>query len=129
MGWEAHLHNAEDYCLGEWSYTHNCNRMLNAALGIDPEPKWSDPLPAQLDGRNVVMVARPLTWIERLAGLPGPTGAALLHGLITTLERDPLRFQEMNPESGWGDYDTILATLIEMRNSVPEYPTRWMCFG
>lgn len=35
----------------------------------------------------------------------------------------------MNPENGWGDYASLLATLTEMRGAVPEERATWHAAG
>lgn len=84
--------------IGEWNYTSNTNPMVRAT-GCD--------------------------WPRDFAGLDGPDGAAYLHRVISMLENDPLRFEAMNPPNGWGDYDTLLDVLREMRAAVPEQRCTW----
>src|SRR5688572_13860735 len=111
MSWDISLHDDRGHTDGSWNYTHNCNGMANTVLaerGVD------DPGTA---------------WWKRLVGVDGPTGAALLHEIITGLEADPERFRAMNPPNGWGDYDSFVATLKEMRDRVPEWPTEWSAHG
>jgi len=73
-----------------WNYTHNTNRMIR---DIDPD------------------------WWDSLDGLSGAEGSALLGKIITGLESDPERFRAMNPENGWGDYDSLLGVLREMKRA------------
>ena len=69
------------------------------------------------------------SWWTYLDGMEGPQGAALLDRIVRGLEGDPGRFRVMNPENGWGDYDSFLAVLRDMRKSVPEWPTTWSVSG
>lgn len=39
------------------------------------------------------------------------------------------RFRAMNPENGWGDYDSFRDVLVEMCRAVPEWPTTWGVWG
>lgn len=112
MGWSAHLIDDRGHEEGEWSYTSNTHRMAHEAIADHPTP-----------------VARPHSWSKELDGMTGPEGAAFLNRIITCLEADPERFRAMNPESGWGDYDSFVEVLIAMRNAVPEWPTTWRVYS
>ena len=121
MSWDAYLYDDRGHCEGEWGYTHNTNRMIAEALKVyeieTPEC-----------GGSLGKVIGPAWWYE-LNDKPGPEGAAYLDKIIRGLEGDPMKFQEMNPPNGWGDYDSLLKTLRTMRASVPEWPTVWSVHG
>ncbi len=123
MSWDAYLIDDRGHYDGEWNYTHNCNGMANAALYEDPPDAEQ---PSTFDE-----VFRPTreSWWKLLDGMSGPLGAAMLDRIIKRLEADPQRFRAMNPANGWGDYDSFLKTLTEMRNAVPEWPTKWEVYG
>ncbi len=124
MSWDVDLTDDRGHNEGWWNYTHNCNGMIaealfdlgcvNAHAVPDDHPIWK-------------AIGAP--WWHRLDGCDGPTGAAFLHELVTQLERDPDKYRAMNPENGWGDYDTLVKVLTEMRNAVPEWPTKWSASG
>jgi hypothetical protein len=116
MSWDAWLTDDRGHCEGDWNYTHNTNRMANIALDESGFKRPSDD-------------RGPKSWWRCLNDLQGPDGAALLNHIIRGLQTDPERFRAMNPENGWGDYDTFLKVLIEMRNAVPEWPTVWSTSG
>lgn len=124
MSWWAHLEckccgAAGDFMEREWNYTHNCNRMANIALaeaGITVPPHPNHP-------------ELKMSWWDFLDGMEGPAGAAILDTIIKGLEADPVRFDAMNPENGWGSRENFVAVLTKMRDSVPEYPTVWRCNG
>lgn len=121
MGWDAHLTDDRGHEEGWWNYTHNTSRMVYPVLedaGID---LGSETRP---DGS---MRAR--TWWRHLDGMSGPEGAAFLNVIVSGLRADPARFVAMNPSNGWGDYDTFVKVLEEMRDSVPEWPTVWDANG
>lgn len=100
------------HCEGSWNYTHNCNPMINAAMDAAGIERISDD-------------RGPVTWLWHIAGMSGPDGAAILHAVIGQFEADPDWFRAMDPENGWGSYDTLLPVLREMRAAVPEWPTSW----
>jgi hypothetical protein len=113
MSWDAWLIDDRGHEEGSWNYTHNTNRMANAVIDdeFDVQPgEWR-------------------TWWARLDGLSGPEGAAMLDRIIRGLQADPARFEAMNPENGWGNYDSFVKVLTEMRNAVPEWPTKWSASG
>lgn len=112
MSWDACLIDDRGHVEGDWNYTHNCNVMANAAMdaaGIE----------------RLVVDGRPVSWWRHIAGMTGPDGASVLHAIIGQFDADPDWFRAMNPENGWGDFDSFRAVLVEMRNRVPEWPTRW----
>ncbi len=123
MSWDAYLTDDRGHSEGDWNYTHNCNGMIAEALTdlgcVNAKVIGSGPL-AKVIGP---------AWWDRLDGCDGPTGAAFLHALIGQLEADPEKYRAMNPSNGWGDYDTLVKVLTEMRNAVPEWPTTWSVHG
>lgn len=123
MSWDAYLHDDRGHTDGSWGYTHNCNGMANAVL--DPEYEQRDTFEEVFKFKD----KEHISWWERLDGLSGSDGAALLDKIITGLEADPEKFRKMNPDNGWGDYDSFLAVLKEMRDRVPEWPTTWSVHG
>lgn len=112
MSWDAWLTDDRGHSDGDWDYTHNCNGMANAVL--------DDLLPEE---------HRDESWWRHLHGMDGPAGAAFLDQIIRGLEADPDRFRAMNPTNGWGDYDSFVKRLTEMRDAVPEWPTTWSVHG
>ena len=86
--------------LWQASYTHNCNTMAEAA-GIYKH------------------VWRPeeLSEIKTAADLIEPLRAG-----IQRMEDDPMRFIALNPENGWGSYETFLPWLKQYLAACIEYP-------
>ena len=108
MSWDAQLNcKSCQLPVGRWNYTHNTNAMV----------------------RSLDWYPYDVPWWEHLNGLEGPDGAKWLDLIITGLEADPERFRAMNPANGWGDYDTFLIVLKEMRSAVSEVPTVWEAHG
>lgn len=133
MSWNAYLHDDRGHTEGEWNYTHNCNPMANALVSDDEvragARRWwakrgRDDIVARIDAGEMLG-----SWWDCLEGMSGPDGAAYLDRIIKGLQADPERFRAMNPENGWGDYDSFLAVLIDMRDRVPEWPTEWSISG
>lgn len=93
----------EERMVNSWNYTHNINPMIREA---------GDP-----------------GWWKSLSGLTGTEGRELLERVIKGLEADPERFRAMNPDNGWGDYDSLLTVLHEMRDAVPPEPAVWRMSG
>lgn len=82
------------------NYTHNCGNMARAA-GVYNHV-WR---PDELDD-------------VRVAGdLIDPLRAG-----IKTMENDPARFVALNPENGWGSYETFLPWLREYLAACVEHP-------
>ena len=111
MSWDACLQAADGgYVTPEWNFTHNTNGMIAAAYEAvtgNTTPQCGGPL-----GRAIGPA-----WWERLDGQPGGEGAEYLAVIVTGLESDPARYRAMNPENGWGSYDTLLPLLREMRDA------------
>lgn len=135
MSWDAWLTDDRGHDEGDWNYTHNTSGMIYAVLtdaGVvlpnSTRPcKWLDRATGEWhdapEGHGTI------PWWEHLNGMSGPDGAAYLDTIIRGLEAEPDRFREMNPENGWGDYDTLVKVLTEMRNRVPEWPCTWGASG
>lgn len=125
MSWNAYLTDDRGHDEGEWNYTHNCNAMIEDALGVELvgatiKPFWSNPK----SGLGVG------SWWDVLNGKSGLEGGELLSHIIDALDRDPAKYRAMNPPNGWGDYDSLLKVLQEMRDaSVKEWPTQWRMSG
>jgi hypothetical protein len=123
MGFWAYLHDDrghEEFCE---NYTHNCNGMANIALDSSYEqmPVGTEVLMPP-DGHK--------SWWQQLDGLSGCEGAELLSRIITTMEAEPERFRLLNPDNGWGDFDTFLVLLRSMHKaSLVEWPTIWTVHG
>ena len=135
MSWDAWLTDDRGHSEGEWNYTHNCSGRVyvvldeaGSKLPASTRPcRWLDRTTGEWhdapNGHGMV------SWWEHLDGMAGPEGGAFLDRIIRGLEADPERFRAMNPKNGWGDYDSFVKVLTEMRNAVPEWPSTWECSG
>ena len=130
MSWDADLYGSIDghrVHLGEWSYTHNCNRMANAVLTgcelRDGARRWW----SSLDRLDVVSKVDAGTvtgsWWECLHGRTGQAGADLLTRIVNGLTADPARFRAMDPPNGYGDYHSFLQVLRDMRDMSVRFPS------
>ena len=133
MSWNAYLTDDRGHEEGWWNYTHNTNGMANSVLSDDElragaRRWWGE------RGRDDIVVRidsgeRFGSWWYCLDGMSGPEGAALLDRIIRGLEANPEKYRAMNPENGWGDYDSFVKLLREMRGAVPEWPCTWSVSG
>jgi hypothetical protein len=122
MGWWAALVDDRGHEEGSWNFTHNTNGMIADA--------WQ-----AATGETIEQCSGPLgpaigpAWWDRLDGMTGPEGAEFLGTVVKAMMADPVRFEAMNPENGWGSYESLLKTLADMRDSVPEWPCVWSTSG
>jgi hypothetical protein len=124
VSWDAWLTDDRGHPEGDWNYTHNCNGMANAVLYED----WDEATTTW----NEVFHPSPdkPSWWRVLNGMSGHDGAMVLTRIIKGLEAEPARFRAMNPDNGWGDYDSFLKVLTDMRDRVPEnWPSVWGTSG
>ena len=134
MSWSAYLIDNRGHEEGQWNYTHNTNRMANAVVDADVLKEGARRWWLKRDRQDVIDRYEASgenygSWWDVLDGMSGPVGARFLDGIIRALEADPDRFRAMNPENGWGDFDSFVKVLTEMRNAVPEWPTEWSVNG
>jgi len=111
VSWDIDLIDDRGHVEGEWNYTHNTSRMIYDALETVGY-RFDEP-----------------TWYSHLNGKSGPEGAAYLDVIIRHLEAEPAKYEAMNPENGWGSYDTLVPVLRSMRAAVPEWPCSWEASG
>lgn len=77
------------------NYTYNCSKMLWEAAD---------------------------TSLSALHGKPVEEVAQVLSKGVAVMRADPARFQAMNPENGWGDYDSWLDYLDRIIDACQRYP-------
>lgn len=137
VSWDADFYFVVDgdriYVQG-WNYTHNCNEMANKALDTETLRAGAIRWWMKHDRPDIVARVEEGTrsgiWWECLDGLNGADGAALLTRIVGVLGEAPEFFREMNPPNGWGDYDSFLETLAEMREIARTFPSGiWECSG
>lgn len=101
MSWDVWLvTKLDDHEITVWegpNYTHNTNIMIREAGLVE----W----PYEVDD-----------WVaEKLAHQ--------LDFALNNLEADPKKYRAMNPSNGWGDYDSLLLVLREVREQCCKYPS------
>lgn len=105
MSWDAYFYSDQSrtHEVLEQNYTHNTNQMINIPLRE-----------AGLLGEH--------SWWEELNRKSGSEGANLLRVAISGMMLDAPRLRALNPENGWGTYDTLLPVLLDMWMASSEYP-------
>ena len=97
---------------GWWNYTRNVTPMIAAA--------WE-----QATGKPIEQ-----NWWAMLNGMDGPAGREHIATVVKALEADPEKFRAMNPPNGWGDYDSLLGVLRQMRDAAEDGVTyAWRTAG
>lgn len=122
MSWVVELYDEHGHLEFETSYTHNVNSMIAFGIAVA-----GGVLPPICDGPLGKIIGP--AWWHMLNDMSGVDGAEYIGLILEGLQSDPDRFRVMNPENGWGDYDSLVELLQEMRDAVPEWPTRWQARG
>ena len=91
--------NPEERDVFSSNYTSNCSRMWDAA-GCSLRD-WA---------------------YDKAAGRRASTLIEPLRTAIRTMEEDPQRFREMEPDNRWGSYDGALKWLRSILSACEEYP-------
>lgn len=105
MSWDASL--TYGTMSRDWNYTHNCNSMIRRvldALRIDYRHDESSP------------------WWSVLDGITADEAQSTLDAIVGGLAEAPTLFRSMNPPNGWGDYDSLMSVLIDMRDTARACP-------
>ena len=80
--------------VGDWNYTSNCAPMWREA-GCD---------------------------LSKFSGLAAKTLAGELMKSVTVMVLYPKKYKAMNPDNGWGTYDTLLPALVELAMMCSQHP-------
>lgn len=94
MSYDVYLEAMREVDVFWQNYTSNCAPMWEAA-GVD--------LPA-------------------LTGTSAADAIPCLRDAVAAMEADPERFRAMNPENGWGRYESALEFLRSIRDACVENP-------
>lgn len=118
MSWDATLTYGGMF--QDWNYTHNCNGMIGHVVDT-LRPGARDAKRAETGYGS---------WWDLLHGMNGEEGYKLLSQIVGGLSEAPAFFREMNPDNGWGDYDSLMRVLIEMRDASEAAPAAsWSVWG
>jgi len=105
MGWDADLICPTCECSKDhWGHTYNTNKMIRQALSKCGFSNFE--------------------WTDLLNGQSGKTGGDFLSIIIDEMELNKPEYVALNPENGWGSYDSILRVLREMRDAGKDNPAR-----
>lgn len=122
MSWSVYLVDDRGHTEGDWNYTHNCNGMIEDALGAAAVKETGDVWWASDDmGHHA--------WWRLLDGKTDVEGHALIRAILAGLQANPEKYRAMNPPNGWGSYDSLVGVLTEMCALVPEWPCSWSASG
>jgi hypothetical protein len=80
----------------DWNYTSNAGPMLAFTMG------WGS--------------------MSALDGLSGQEAAELLDQAVCGLEVDEVRCRELEPQNGWGSYDTFLDAMRRLLDIASQHP-------
>ena len=71
------------------------------------------------------------SWFRWLNGETLSSAQPFFRAVVCELEANPDTYRAMNPENGWGNYDSLLEVLREMRDvQVPSPPSLvWETYG
>ena len=101
MSWDVWLvTKLDDHEIVVWdgpNYTHKTNGMIREAGLVE--------------------------WPYEVSDWPAAKLADQLDFALLNLERDPGKYRAMNPSNGWGNYDTLLPVLREVRDQCLKYPS------
>lgn len=122
MGWDAHLYtelDGKEITVGDygWNYTHNTNGMIAEAIrtiGLGESPSW---------WLNDLRKEKGDYWCGILNGMLGSDGAKFLSAIITELESNKGKYDQMNPSNGWGSRERVVVVLDQMRRAGEEWPS------
>lgn len=127
MSWDADLYDLEGNQIASFNYTHNTNGMIEATLTGDEIDTTTIPWWVKLGGWAEMGRG---AWWDLLNGTTITPATALLDRIITGLEAEPDRFRAMNPDNGWGNYDSLLGVFHEMRAACDRQDAyKWEVWG
>lgn len=118
------------------NYTHNCNSMVNEALDASGYERPIDTTPGyRFDRETGARIELPtrhdrVTWWRILDGFTGHQVADALGRVLAEFERTPDHYWGMNPDNGWGDFDSLRELVRWMRDKAIDFPSsKWRFSG
>jgi hypothetical protein len=115
MSWDADIYAMVDGVKvslhdGGWNYTHNTNEMIRKAGFAE----W----PYKVGGQGNINPMDSKTFADKMASV------------IENMEKAPDEYRKMNPQNGWGSFDTLLPILKEMLEIAKRFPSGvWEVWG
>ena len=101
MSWDVWLETEVDghavELVDSINYTHNCNGMIRDAGFAE--------------------------WPYELGGMTSAEFCAKLNDTLHTLRANRAKYEAMNPENGWGSYDSLLPVLTEILDKFSRFPS------
>lgn len=79
------------------NYTYNCGKMFAAATGTDQ-------------------------WLSDLNGMTCKSAWLIVSRAVDEMEEHPDKYRAMNPENGWGDFDSFLKYVKKLKDACEKYP-------
>ena len=109
-----------DLYVGNWhtNYTHNTNPMIRAA-SIAPSPIPESPSIFAEVCLNAPVLG---TCWKNFDGRPAREAGLFARDIIAELERDPGRYEAMNPENGWGSRLRLIEFMKEVASHCESEP-------
>jgi hypothetical protein len=102
MSWDINLYVTVDGHTVElpetWvNYTHNCNRMIRFAGLVE--------------------------WPYEVAGWQADRLGRRLREVLVDMEANPATFRAMDPDNGWGSYDSLVPVLRKVAEMCERFPS------
>ena len=101
MSYDIYIHRNGELILIIGNYTSNVGAMYGAAS----DGAWHDE-----------------TRVPRYKDFPTREFLPIGRQIVTIMARDPERFESMDPENGWGDYDGALAYMVRIVTACEDFP-------
>jgi len=100
------------------NYTHNTNAMIRAA-SIAPRP-----IPESPGVAGEVLFREPVlgTCWNDFEGRPARDAGLFARDIIAELEREPERYEPLNPPNKWGSMRTLILFLRDVASACEEDP-------
>lgn len=104
------------------NYTYNCNPMAALALNAitDGRAGAGD---GSIDEIMGFKEKNPRSGLFAFQGAPAVEAAGLLSQMVAEMEANPAPYKALNPNNGWGDFDSFLDYLRRFRDTAIANPT------
>lgn len=120
MSWDFDLYAKDEdgnfHNCGWWNYTHNCNEMIATALdnaGVISEGEL----------RTYWVTALGRCWFDLFRDKTAKETTFYLEAILAEFSKEPAKYEAMNPENGWGSFETLKPVLTEMLEAAKKHPS------